>query len=795
MRIKALHVRLYKAFNYDFLRLHDDGAEKRPWDRYEGTDYPYISVPIDKDVTCIVGANESGKSQLLSAMYLALGYGSPTATDSCRYSIFFGSEGNVVIPNFGLTIDEILPTEQEALVKIDDSIVLADSKTALHIFREGDKRVSIFVGTDKTPIVLDAEKADDLFQWLPQAFSIDPKKELPDSVPLKYLIDRSSIDSPTSIHRVHRSAFIDSLLENADELERILPAAGAVDVAAIRAVLPSKPQNADKAQLAQFELSYHLLVTVGGLSPSLFEELHKALRLESEGLATAIVKKINEQLSRSLNFSKWWSQDTVFDIQVAPRDFDLVFTVKDRTASEYMFAERSSGMKYFLSYLVQYLTKLKDGEVPDVLLMDEPDAYLSHQGQQDLLGLFQDFVQRDRTAPRQVVFVTHSPFLLDRNRPERIRVLHKGADDEGTRVINKAAHNHFEPLRTAFGGLVGETAFIGNCNMIMEGQVDQIYIAGLCGDSITQRAEPTDYLDLNKVTLVASGGATHVPYMTYLARGRDHDQPAVVVLVDGDSEGDLARELIATGFRRGREKKPSPLLNDKFVIQINSTQLPGVISDRPGGPVDIEDLVPLPVLLNAAKRLSSQFCATDDPTPTIEEVRNYLSVDVGHLGALCESFSAAGSLLRIDKVAMAREVLEILTDADQPDLTLLRNNFQELFRILRALQHLAETERREQGSQKQARRSVMAFLKQHPDRATRDELRLQLIELDRLLDDSPWADAVRVSKLALERDLGLKKYLGADMDDYPIVRRRLEGLIHAPDVPAQKDPKDRKVSE
>ena len=72
MRIKTVHVRFYRAFNYDFM-AKPRGTTPRPWDQLDGDlVYPYVSVDLDESVTCVVGANESGKSQLLQAMEHAL---------------------------------------------------------------------------------------------------------------------------------------------------------------------------------------------------------------------------------------------------------------------------------------------------------------------------------------------------------------------------------------------------------------------------------------------------------------------------------------------------------------------------------------------------------------------------------------------------------------------------------------------------------------------------------------------------------------------------------------------------
>ena len=53
----------------------------------------------------------------------------------------------------------------------------------------------------------------------------------------------------------------------------------------------------------------------------------------------------------------------------------------------------------------------------------------------------------------QVVFVTHSPFLIDKNRADRIRVLDKGSGEEGVRVVRDVGRNHFEAASNCLGGI------------------------------------------------------------------------------------------------------------------------------------------------------------------------------------------------------------------------------------------------------------------------------------------------------------------------------------------------------
>ena len=90
MNLRAIYVRFYRAFNFDYLRKQHPKATPNDWDIMDdGAFYPYIHLDIDSELTAIVGANESGKSQLLQAVEYALGIGNPTPGDFCRYSDFF----------------------------------------------------------------------------------------------------------------------------------------------------------------------------------------------------------------------------------------------------------------------------------------------------------------------------------------------------------------------------------------------------------------------------------------------------------------------------------------------------------------------------------------------------------------------------------------------------------------------------------------------------------------------------------------------------------------------------------
>src|SRR3546814_18753166 len=130
---------------------------------------------------------------------------------------------------------------------------------------------------------------------------------------------------------------------------------------------------------------------------------------------------MNNSIARHLNVSRWWSQDPEFQLRVSPREHELVFTIRDRTGTDYSFTERSRGLRYFLSYYVQLLAHDRPASKPEVLLMDEPDAYLSASGQQDLLRVLEHHARpddSDREDP--VVYVTHPPEIGRASGRERV---------------------------------------------------------------------------------------------------------------------------------------------------------------------------------------------------------------------------------------------------------------------------------------------------------------------------------------------------------------------------------------
>ncbi len=784
MFVKTVLARFFKSFNFDYLRKNHAEAKPLPWENIGNAWFPFVRIPLAKEITTIVGANESGKSHSLSAIIKALTGEGIARRDFCRYSQFFTvEEGNMRWPDFGLHFAELNTKEQEELRTLievkpgcssNEFVLIRKDKSVLDVWlKKGEEYVEHAV-SDPSRFTSSS--------LLPKVFQIDSSVALPSSVPLSWL--RGETQFPW--HRSARNSLviaIDKLLSHFDTAENVKQGAAAISTAMSPFRSKGSGGDADSKSLA---LARDLIFTVAKIDKSAIADLSKALADEDEGLANGLLQQINQRLASALNFPKWWVQDRDFRLTVSARDDDLVFTVSDRTHTEYSFGERSNGLKYFLSYYVQYLAHKSPANRHEILLMDEPDAYLSSQGQQDLLKIFNSFAQpEDKREPIQVVYVTHSPFLIDRNHGERIRVLEKGTDDEGTRVVNDASKNHYEPLRSSFGAFVGETAFIGNCNLFVEGLADQVLLAGCTAYLRATDVPKINTLDLNRLTIVPAGSASHIPYLVYLARGRDIEQPSVIVLLDNDEAGKTAEK----GLRNGGPKH-KPLIKSEYILMLSALNADMTL---PTGRtlVETEDLIPPHVAALATQQYLHKVCGitrTRAELLTGEAILSAWEDGQQHFDAICHTVqSVIGDEFHVDKMGFAREVVALIqqhhttgeSGIAAEDVAIFKQNFGVLLRKLAEMQRKAERDTSQDRISRRIDRSIKSFLNDHDSSAKREEAILLLEDIESALDDSEEADIVRTALQKLKRDHDLAEPKPGNIDNYESFTAALSSARYA----------------
>lgn len=742
MWMRHIWIRFYKSFNYDYeLKAHPD-AKERGWEMTVDGWRPHVGVPLEPDITAVVGANESGKSHLLDAIAIVLTGEGLQQTDFCRYSSLFSVEtGKRGYPEVGATF-ELAPSETNVLVGAG---VPLTANGDLLLFRRQPGHIHV-LDSHGDHLKLDVDQSKVVQSMLPHVHKLDTQIDLPDSVSIAALAG----DSPSVFDRSRRFDLL-RLLGKVTAPEEIT--SGAKDLFSL---LNAAESEMDEKQ----RLGRDLLTKIACIDSSSFRDLQKAIAEEREGLVNGLIQEMNKSIARHLNIGRWWSQDADFELRVSPREHELVFTIRDRTGTDYSFSERSRGLTYFLSYYVQLLSHDRPDDRPEVLLMDEPDAYLSALGQQDLLRVLENYAHpEDSERKDQVLYVTHSPFLINRNAGHRVRVVDKGSRDEGTRLVKNATQNHYEPLRTALGTSVAETAFIGGDNLFVEGISDQLLLTGMNKRVIQAGAPPSQYLDLNRVTIVPGG--SNMAYMLYLARGRDQYKPACAVLLDGDKAGQDARKAIRRGGAKGRPTVPDDLvvmLGD-WAVQAEVAVGRGVVVEEP------EDLVPLSLAGVAARRYAQNMLGLDESEVkalTDDSIAAYITSENFSMWNSVELAFAAAFKTDIGKVGFAKELLSHLDEcgrtgeAAAADVELLDSNFRKLLGTL--AENLSIAREREDGDRRNERveRIIDAFVQDQSKGATRDSALSALRRIDAAADDTPAGDIFRAGTAGLRRDYELE---------------------------------------
>lgn len=754
MRLHAVYARFYRSLNYDFIRASGERYQPDPWDATPEGDYPFVRIKLRPGITTIVGANESGKSQVLSAIEAALTGKGFERSDFCRYSRFFGVHNDIVLPEFGVVFADVSDEAVKLIESISGHSDLRDVERVAFFRMNHTPKFRVYVRQkDKWTGPEHVEKPSALADLgVPVPFRIDADVPLPDSVPLDYLV---SGNKTAPLGRDFLRELWDGFQKNnawfASD-QTITAHAGPISQ------LFRPVRQATETEVGMYKLAADLIFKVAGVKKELIKELQEHVKRKN-GYANSIVDTVNSELAKALDFPHWWSQDSQFELFVSLYEFDLVFMIRDRTGRTYGFDERSAGLKYFLSYFVQYLAHevRLDGR-PEILLMDEPDQFLSASGQQDLLRVFDDFADPKDAGrdPVQVVYVTHSPFLIDKNEADRIRVLEKGEYDEGTRVVTSTAANHYEPLRSAFGSFVAETTFIGNCNLMVEGPSDQVLIAGASRWLKKLGVADRDRLDLNHITIVPAGGTRHIPYLVYLARGRDIDKPPVVALLDNDKAGNDAREDLAAGGAYGDK-----LIDEDLVLQLAQGELAGLVTDNPFGIVGIEDLIPFNIAVLAATIYCREFVPTVNPLdlemspadvyPGIAKPEGKAPRNSGTLSFLEKAIASQTGIttFHLDKVAFARATVDALTGAADDstvtteDRETATKNFKLLLKIIALYQRKAERAESVQKISSRINRVKKDFTRTHDSQARREDVVTLIEEIGSQLDRSPEAEDVR----------------------------------------------------
>lgn len=503
------------------------------------------AIVIEPDITCLVGKNESGKTALLHALYRLL-----PARSNVKFSIheqypawlekadrLKGINLDIekpIIAKFELQENDkqILKEKFGFYFLEDDEIeLLKDYSGTLHysINANEKKFVNNFLSEIDIPEYLKKEtsKIDDIISLFEFIEKIQDRGNVKDAVKETFLKLKTEIES------------------NIDEEESLV---GAV----WKAIEPYVPKffyfhnystlpysvaietilKRPEEQLEDDEITARSLLRLAAADKDyLLNPDYERRKRELENIANALSQDVLKYWSQNPNLRVLpdITQKTINTPQGKQTVLDelKIRIWDDRHLLSLPFDEHSTGFQWFFSFLAAF-SEFEFKETPVIILLDEPALGLHARAQSDFLRFIEE-----RLAPKhQVIYTTHSPFMIQPGKLHRVRIVEDRGRDDGAKVTSDVLTTDPDtlfPLQGALGYDLVQNLFINENNLIVEGTSDFTYLI-VISDFLKENGRI--HLD-ERWSIVPVGGIDLIP--TFVALLGTHLN--VTVIIDSQKLG------------------------------------------------------------------------------------------------------------------------------------------------------------------------------------------------------------------------------------------------------------------
>jgi len=336
-----------------------------------------LAFPLDPKITTLIGANESGKSNILRALN-AFSPDAPFDNSlTCQYSDYYYQGKS---PEVAMEFTQISKDNRRNLQRFSEAF--KDAENFL-IRKDGPglDNYHLFINENEVP----TKEMDKLLQTLPKFLFFD-------TIPL-----------------LKSRATLQDLMGGSE----------------------------------QFRTERNLL-HIGGLNNPeiIFEDTTRGRRASEEAS-----RLITQQIRRA------WSQEPTIEVKLNVNGNLLYIDLSDGTTVFDTPESRSMGFRWYLSFYINFIAQTFEARANEYFfLIDEPGIHLHPAGQKDLAKIMEDLAMKN-----QLVYTTHSPFMINREHPQRVRLVTK--DKDGTRVDSESYRQNWKPLRNSIGLMVSDLFF------------------------------------------------------------------------------------------------------------------------------------------------------------------------------------------------------------------------------------------------------------------------------------------------------------------------------------------------
>lgn len=376
---------------------------------------------------------------------------------------------------------------------------LSNPEDADDLIKTFTTSIKVLTGQDQ-PIIDDITAAIAALEKVKESIHadgpVDPVRVLQESLPVLVLHSTTSDHIPNEVPIADFVANPDATSKGMANLCR----AAGLSVQKIRDLAATT----DTSQREAYE-DHHKGTISGGLNEFWTQtEYHVHFRIEKERLSVSI-------------------SDTTYTKRIPPSD-------------------RSEGFRWYLSF---YATLLNDVGTANqtILLLDNPALELHLDGQHDI----KRFLEEKIAPTSQVIYVSHSPAMIDPYNLKQVRAVAMQPNQQGTRITNflsKTGNDAdlLEPVRAAMGMSLVSSLVMNNWNILVEGAADKPIIEGIF----------VSHYPEHRHNLIVNGSVSESKD-AFLVRFYHRTGLPYAVVLDADSSGrDIEQGLLSHGIPQNR---------------------------------------------------------------------------------------------------------------------------------------------------------------------------------------------------------------------------------------------------
>ena len=387
------------------------------------------------------------------------------------------------------------------------------------------------------------------------------------------------------------------------------------------------------------------------------------------GLNIENIKKIENPYHRKREFrnasaiitgliTNSWNQENVeVNIDIDGNQI-LVLIEDDVGAQADPPSKRSDGFQWYLSFYINFMAGIKRKTRSNaVLLLDNLGWILHPSGQKDLLNTLEKIAEID-----QIIFATHSPFLIDKNRLDRIRIVERRSQGEGTKIYEKfhdSIYDSLQVIRATIGANISDSLFGHKNNIIVEGYSDKLYLETMANYLKNKKRET---INLSKVMINGAGGVDKIVYFLGWHKAEGYN---VIGVLDNDDGGRGAITNIKNS-------------NSQIDIENDIVRLDEIDNEFKDRSIEIEDLIDAELFHEAVNRVYKEIFKVRSAKMKIKldelPKRGLRTKKYG-------KFFKKSNLGGFDKIRVAKEIKKMIEQGKTTENELgdTMDNFEKLF--------------------------------------------------------------------------------------------------------------------